>query len=210
MPQKERSRLGTDERREQLLAVGVGLLAGRPHQDISIEEIAEAAGVSKGLLYHYFPTKKEFILAAIGRGQVELARRLRPDSSLPPERQLFASIDAFLDYVEEHATAYLTIFKVGGEDPDIAEALDVGRRETLATLLAGLRRWKGSPVSTEPSAALETAAQGWLFFVEGAVHRWLEHRDLDRRQLRVMLATAFNGALLSARAAGAPGPPGEA
>jgi AcrR family transcriptional regulator len=202
--------LGTDERREQLLNVGVGLLAGRPHQDISIEEIAEAAGVSKGLLYHYFPTKKEFILAAIGRGQVALAGRLQPDSSLPPERQLFASIDAFLDYVEEHATAYLAIFKVGGEDPDIAEALEVGRRETLATLLAGLRKWKGSPVSTEPSAALETAAQGWLFFVEGAVHRWLAHRDLDRRQLRAMLATAFNGALLSARAAGAPEPLGEA
>jgi AcrR family transcriptional regulator len=208
MPRRERSRLGTDERREQLLNAGVGLLAGRPHQDISIEEIAEAAGVSKGLLYHYFPTKKDFILAAIGRGQVELAGRLQPDSSLPPERQLSASIDAFLDYVEEHATAYLAVFKVGGEDPDIAEALEVGRRETLATLLAGLRQWKGSPVSTEPSAALETAAQGWLFFVEGAVHRWLEHRDLDRRQLRAMLATAFNGALLSARAAGAPEPQG--
>jgi AcrR family transcriptional regulator len=199
----------TDERRDQLLNAGVGLLAGRPHQDISIEEIAEAAGVSKGLLYHYFPTKKDFILAALGRGQVELAERLQPDSSLPPEQQLIGSLDAFLDYVEEHATAYLAIFKVGGEDPEIADALEAGRRETLATLLAGLRGWDGSPVSTEPSPALETAAQGWLFFVEGAVLRWLERKDLDRQQLRAMLGTAFTGALFSARAAGAPGPPGE-
>jgi AcrR family transcriptional regulator len=199
----------TDERRDQLLNAGVGLLAGRPHQDISIEEIAEAAGVSKGLLYHYFPTKKDFILAALGRGQVELAERLQPDSSLPPEQQLIGSLDAFLDYVEEHATAYLAIFKVGGEDPEIADALEAGRRETLATLLAGLRGWDGSPVSTEPSPALETAAQGWLFFVEGAVLRWLERKDLDRQQLRGMLGTAFTGALFSARAAGAPGPPGE-
>ncbi|HEY1286336.1 MAG TPA: TetR/AcrR family transcriptional regulator [Solirubrobacterales bacterium] len=196
----------TDERREQLLNAGVGLLAGRPHQDISIEEIADAAGVSKGLLYHYFPTKKDFILAALDRGQIELAERLQPDISLPPEQQLIGSIDAFLDYVEEHTTAYVTIFKVGGEDPEIAEALEAGRRETLATLLAGLRGWDESPVSTEPSAALETAAQGWLFFVEGAVLRWLEHGDLDRRQLRTMLVTAFVGALYSARAAGAPGP----
>jgi AcrR family transcriptional regulator len=199
----------TDERREQLLNAGVGLLAGRPQQDISIEEIAEAAGVSKGLLYHYFPTKKDFVLAALGRGQIELAERLQPDSSLPPEQQLLGSLDAFLDYVEEHSTAYLTIFKVGAEDPEIADALDAGRRETLATLLAGLRGWDGSPVSTEPSAALETAAQGWLFFVEGAVLRWLERKDLDRKQLRAMLLTAFTGSLFSARAAGAPGPPGE-
>jgi AcrR family transcriptional regulator len=199
----------TDERREQLLNAGVGLLAGRPHQEISIEEIAEAAGVSKGLLYHYFPTKKDFILAALGRGQVELAERLQPDPSLPPEQQLMGSVDSFLDYVEENATAYLAIFKVGGEDPDIADALEAGRRETLSTLLAGLRGFEGSPVSTEPSAALETAAQGWLFFVEGAVLRWLEQKDLDRQQLRAMLVTAFTGALFSARAAGAPGPPGE-
>ena len=209
MPTRDRSRMRTDERREQLLNTGVGLLAGRPHQDISIEEITEAAGVSKGLLYHYFPTKKDFLLAVIDRGQIELAERLQPDSSLPPEQQLTDSLDAFLDYVEENATAYLTIFKVGAEDPDITKALEVGRRETLAIVLAGLGRWDGSPVSTEPSAALDTAAQGWLFFVEGAVLRWLEHRDLERRQLRAMLATAFTGALFSARAAGAPGPAGE-
>lgn len=197
----------TDERREQLLNAGVGLLAGRPHQDISIEEIAEAAGVSKGLLYHYFPTKRDFILAALRRAQLELAERLQPDPALPPEQQLMDSIDAFLDYVEEHATAYLAVFKVGGEDPDIAEALETGRRETLATLLAGLRGWDGSPVSTEPSAALETAAQGWLFFVEGAILRWLEHRDLERHELRAMLAVAFTGSLFAARAAGAPEPP---
>lgn len=200
----------TDERREQLLNAGVGLLAGRPHQDISIEEIAEAAGVSKGLLYHYFPTKKDFILAALGRGQVRLVEQLLPDSSLPPEQQLLGSLDAFLDYVEEHATAYLAIFKFGGEDPDIAEALATDRREILATLLAGLRGWDGSPISTEPSPELETAVQGWLFFVQGTVLRWLEQRDLDRPQLRAMLASAFTGALFAARAAEAAGRPSKA
>ena len=77
-------------------------------------------------------------------------------------------------------------------------------------LLDALHGWDGSPVSAEPSAALETAAQGWLFFLEGAVPRWLEHRDLDRRQLRALLATAFTGALFSARAAGAPPGPTDA
>jgi AcrR family transcriptional regulator len=203
MAEDRRERMSTDERREHLLIVGVGLLAGRPHQDVSIEEIAEAANVSKGLLYHYFPTKKDFILAVIERGMVELGQRLRPDPSLPAEAQLNAGIDAFLDYVEEHASAYLAIFKVGGEDPDIAGALEAGRTETLKILMAGLRRWPESPVSTEPSAALDTAAQGWLFFVEGAVLYWLEHGGLERPQLRALLATALTGSLFAAISAGA-------
>lgn len=58
----------TDARREQLLASGVELLRRRPQHEVSIEEIAEAAGVSKGLLYHYFPTKTDFIVAALKRG----------------------------------------------------------------------------------------------------------------------------------------------
>jgi AcrR family transcriptional regulator len=208
MPESQRARMKTDERREQLLNAGVGLLAGRPHQDISIEEVAEAAEVSKGLLYHYFPTKKDFILAAVARGQAELSERLQPDPSLPPEEQLNTTLDAFLDYVEEHATVYMAIFTIGGEDPDIAEAMEAGRGETLKTLLKGLEGWEGSPVSTDPSPALETAAQGWMFFVEGAVLRWLKHRDLERQSIRIMLAAALMGSLFAARAAGAPAPPG--
>jgi hypothetical protein len=61
-------------------------------------------------------------------------------------------------------------------------------------------------VSTEPSPALETAAQGWLFFVEGAVLRWLKHRDLGRPEMRALFTVALRGSLFAARAAGAPEP----
>src|SRR5690349_23629283 len=106
-----RVRMSTEDRREQLLSAGVKLLQRRPHTDVSIEEIAEAAGVSKGLLYHYFPTKGDFIVAALERGQRELAERLAPDPSLPPVQRLDASLDAFLDYVEEHPAAFASIFR---------------------------------------------------------------------------------------------------
>jgi AcrR family transcriptional regulator len=200
--------MSTDDRREQLLSAGVELLRHRPHEEVSIEEIAEAAGVSKGLLYHYFPTKKDFIVAAIDRGQGLLAERLRPDPSLPAEARLDASLDGFLDYVEEHATAYAAIFRGGSGDPEIGAILDEGRSIQMKTLMGALGDWEASPVSTEPSPALETAVQGWLFFVEGAVLRWLEKGDLDREQLRMLLKAALGGALFAARAAGAPPPSG--
>ncbi len=199
-----RVRLDTEERREQLLEAGVGLLSRRSHDEVSIEEIAAAAGVSKGLLYHYFPTKKDFILAAIERGQRELAERLRPDPGLEPEAQLDASLEGFLDYVEENATAFRAIFRGVDGDPEIMATLEAGRAEQMKTLMDALAGWEASPVSTDPSPALETAIQGWLFFVDGAVLRWLEHGGLDRRQLTLLLKTALGGAVMAAAAGGAP------
>jgi len=194
--------MSTDERREQLLSAGVGLLGRRGHDEVSIEEIAEAAGVSKGLLYHYFPTKKDFVLAVLGRGQEELAERLRPDPGLDPATQLDVSLDAFLDYVEEHATAYASIFRRGGGgDPEIAAALDMARAEQMERMLAGLAGWHDAPASTERTPALEAAVQGWTFFVEGAVLRQLEQGGLERPQLRALLRAALVGAVYAAGAA---------
>jgi AcrR family transcriptional regulator len=207
MVEASRVRMSTDDRREQLLSAGVELLRRRPHEEVSIEEIADAAGVSKGLLYHYFPTKKDFIVAAIERGRGQLEERMRPDPSLSAEAQLDASLNGFLDYVEEHATAYTAIFRGGSGDPEIGAVLDAGRSAQMKTLIEALGGWEASPVSTEPSPALETAIQGWLFFVEGAVLRWLDQGDLDRAQLRTLLKAALGGALFAARAAGAPPTP---
>src|ERR1700709_299942 len=85
-------RLSTDARREQLLASRARLLADRPFDEVSIEEVARAAGVSKGLLYHYFPTKKDFLIAALERGQEELAALTAPDAALPPPEHLAPSL----------------------------------------------------------------------------------------------------------------------
>jgi AcrR family transcriptional regulator len=193
--------MSTDARREQLLVSGTALLQHRPHTEVSIEEIAEAAGVSKGLLYHYFPTKNEFIVAALERGQREMAARIEPDGSLPAIKRLDASLDAFLDYVESHPAAFGAIFRGGSEDPEITAALDAGRDEQLATLMGAISEWEEAPVSTEASAELEAAVQGWLFFVEGATLHWMEKDGGDRKKLRVLLRTALGGALFAAAAA---------
>ena len=206
MDEATRARMSTDERREQLLRAGVELLGRRGHDEVSIEEIAEAAGVSKGLIYHYFPTKKDFVLAALARGQEQLAERLQPDPDLDPATQLDTSLDAFLDYVEEHATAYAAIFRRGGGgDPDIASGARRRRAEADGADDGGAGGWERAPASTERSPALEAAVQGWTFFVEGAVLRQLEHGELDRPQLRALLRSALVGSVLAAGAAMAEG-----
>jgi AcrR family transcriptional regulator len=192
----KRSRMSTDARREQLLASGAELLGRRPYDEVSIEEIAAAAGVSKGLLYHYFPTKQDFVLAALERGQRELGELIAPDAGLPPAEQLGASIDRFLDFVEEHEAAYTAIFRSrGGGEPAIQAALDQGRQERLDSLLDSLAGWAAAPVEVTRTPLLETALLGWLFFLEGAVLRWLERRDVSREELRLLLERALIGTL---------------
>jgi AcrR family transcriptional regulator len=194
-------RLSTDARREQLLASGAQLLAERPYDEVSIEEIARAAGVSKGLLYHYFPTKKDFLIAALERGQDELAELTAPDPTLPPAEQLAASLERFLDFVEQHEAAYAAIFRSrGGGDPDIQAALEAGRQQRMDAVIASLASWEAAPASIERTPTLETAVQGWFFFIEGAVLRWLEHRDMERDELRELLGLALIGSLQAAEA----------
>ena len=196
-----RQRLSTDARREQLLATGASLLATRPYEEVSIGEIARAAGVSKGLLYHYFPTKKEFLIAALERGQDELAALTAPDPDLPPAEQLAASLDRFLDFVEEHAAAYQSIFRSrGGGDAEIQAALDSGRQRRMDAVIESLATWDAAPAQVERTPALETAIQGWFFFIEGAVLHWLERRDIERKALRELLAQTLIGALGAAAA----------
>jgi AcrR family transcriptional regulator len=198
-------RLSTGARREQLLASGARLLAQRPYDGVSIEEIAAAAGVSKGLLYHYFPTKKDFLIAAIERGDEELAKLVAPDPELPPAEQLSASVDRFLGFVEAHEAAYSAIFRNRGDgDPEIQAVLEAGRQRRMDAVIDSLAEWEAAPTGVARTPTLETAVQGWFFFIEGAVLRWLECRDIERAELRELLALALIGSLQAAETVAGP------
>jgi len=193
--------MAVDERREQLLRTGVDLFARKSYDDVSIEQIAEEAGVSKGLLYHYFPTKRHFVLAALERGIEEVAERTAPDPSLPVEQQITQGLDAFLDYVEEHAGAYSLVVRNPGGDTEIGAMLEAGRERRLAAIVRALRAAEGASPQVHPVAApiLEAIVHGWFFFIEGVVLRWLDHGDLTRHQVRELLRLALISSLDAAR-----------
>src|SRR3954454_8250004 len=100
------SRLARDERRDQLIRMGVELLGRRPYDQISITQLAQAAGISKGLLYHYFATKSDFVVAVLRQSRGQLEQRLTFDPSLEPAARLDAGLETFLNFVEEHAAGF--------------------------------------------------------------------------------------------------------
>ena len=79
-----RARLSTDARRQQLVALGGEMFSERPFDDVSIDDIAAAAGISKGLLYHYFPSKRDFYIAVVRHSADEMEAITETDPRLAP------------------------------------------------------------------------------------------------------------------------------
>jgi AcrR family transcriptional regulator len=199
MAAPRRARLSTDARREQLVALGVEIFSERPFDEVSIDDIAAAAAISKGLLYHYFPSKRDFYVAVIRSAADEMQALTEPDPALEPRDRLAAALERYLEYVETHARGYATVLRAGiGSDPAVAEIVEEVRGAMVARLLDDL---PVTPPGEEPPVALRVAVRGWVGFVEAASLDWLEHRGLARADLRDMLIAALGGAVSAAAGA---------
>jgi AcrR family transcriptional regulator len=188
------TRLDVDERRRRLLALGADLFARYAYDELSMARIAREAGISKALLYHYFPSKQAYFAATLEQAAAELAHATAPDPALPPVEQLAGSLDAYLTWIEEHADAYAKLFPSIGAVPEVRELVDRVRDQTAQRIVDGIA------AGGEPTPALRAAVRGWLWFVDGAVLDWLEHRDLDRERLHALLLGTLLGAVHAAGA----------
>ena len=194
MATARRSRLSLDARREQLVDLGVQIFSERPYDEVSIDDIAAAAGISKGLLYHYFPSKRDFYVDVVRYSASEMVSFTEPDRTLEPPARLVASLDRYLDYVESHARGYLTVLRAGiGSDPEVAAVVEHVRSQMVERTLADIPHGGDGP-----PAPLRIAVRGWIGFVEAASMDWLEHRGMPRDRLRDMLASQLGAALEAA------------
>jgi AcrR family transcriptional regulator len=183
-------RLENDERRRRLLELGARLFTEHAYDEISMSQIARAAGISKALLYHYFPSKQDYFVATLAGGAEELRARVEPDPSLPPAQALSEAVDAYLSWIEDNADVYTKLLRSSGAVPEVRELVDGVRTMTAERILAGLH------ASANPRARI--AVRGWLWFMDGACLDWIASRDLSRAELHGLLLGTFAGALVAA------------
>jgi AcrR family transcriptional regulator len=191
------TRLENDERRRRLLELGTRLFTEHAYDEISMAQIAREAGISKALLYHYFPSKQDYFMATLAGGAQELRARVEPDPALPPAQALTDALDAYLAWIDDNAVAYAKLFRSAAGVPEVRDLVEAVRDETAARILDGL----GAP----DNARARTAVRGWLWFTDGACLDWIAHRDLERAELHGLLLGTLAGALV---AAGVPFPTG--
>ena len=184
--------VGSETRREDLLRLGIELFTSHPYDEVSVDDIAAAGGISKGLLYHYFPSKRDFYVAVIRAATDELRTLTQPDPALPPIEQLRQSLDAYLEYAEHHAEAYTTVLHGGvGRDPEVRQIVDELRHLNVERVAVG--------IATRMRPALRAVLYGWTGFVEEASMDWLAHRDLAREEVVAAAVHALSCALRVAR-----------
>ena len=189
----KRTRLDPIARRAQLIALGVEMLATRTLDALSVEDIATKAGISRGLLFHYFSSKQEFHTEVARAAAQDLIDRTEPDASLPPLEALRGGLVAFIDYVEENPDNYKSLVRGAAAGDAQMRAIFDETRATLAGRIIDVLGDLDLPLG--PRAQL--AVHGWVAFTEECVIRWIDAGTHDRDALIEMLTKALPAVVLA-------------
>ncbi len=189
-PRPPASRLDRDERRRQILAAARELFSEHGYSATSTTDIAAAAGVARGLINHYFGTKRELYVEVV-REMVRFPSPPAPDyfDGATPAQRLEESIDGWLEMVSRNREAWLAAVGAEGlgRDPEIEAVLDEAREEATARLIQVLGLGPAEQAPPELHAVLR--AYGGM--AEAATREWLERDRWSREQCGAFLKAAL-------------------
>ncbi|MFE2063856.1 TetR/AcrR family transcriptional regulator [Streptomyces sp. NPDC059467] len=181
-----RRRMGVDERRQQLIGVALELFSRRSPDEVSIDEIAAAAGISRPLVYHYFPGKLSLYEAALKRASEDLAGRFAEPQEGPLGARLLRVMRRYFDFVDEHGPGFAALMRGG---PAVGSSatnalIDSVRQAAYEQILSHLD-------VTEAPARLELVVRSWISLAESTALIWLDGRRIPRGELEVQLVHDF-------------------
>jgi AcrR family transcriptional regulator len=181
-----RRRMGVEERRQQLIGVALELFSHRSPDDVSIDEIAAAAGISRPLVYHYFPGKQSLYEAALRRAADELAARFMEPREGPLGARLLRVMGRFFDFVDEHGPGFSALMRGGpAVGSSTANAMiDEVRQAAHDQILEHLG-------IADPSPRLELVVRSWVSLAESTALIWLDGRRVPRAELELQLVHDF-------------------
>ncbi|HEU4567005.1 MAG TPA: TetR/AcrR family transcriptional regulator [Marmoricola sp.] len=189
MTTSPRVRMSPANRREQLLELGVRLLATRPIDEISIELLAEQAGISRGLLYHYFGNKQDFHRAVVRRAADDLIEVTAPTEDEDPLQQLMLSLGAYVDYVSQNYQGYVSLVRAASTDEALREIYEQARAALTDRLFDVAGRDRLAELGITDSAATRLMVRGWSALTEEVVISWVRSpQGITREELLQRLA----------------------
>ncbi|MFD8336694.1 TetR/AcrR family transcriptional regulator [Streptomyces solisilvae] len=189
-------RLSVEARRAELLTAALGLFAHRVPEDVSLDDVAAAAGASRPLVYRYFPGgKQQLYEAALRSAADELERCFEEPRSGPLSGRLSRVLDRYLAFVDEHDAGFSALLQSGSvvETSRTNAIVDEVRRTAAEEILLHL-------AVKEPGVRLRMMVRTWITAVEAASLIWLdEEKQPPVEELRDWLVDHFV-ALLTATA----------
>ncbi|WP_083977404.1 TetR/AcrR family transcriptional regulator [Kitasatospora azatica] len=187
-----RRRLSVDERREQLIAVALELFSARPPEEVSIDDIAAAAGASRPLVYHYFPGKQAIYEESLRRAAAELAGRFEEPPVGALSERLDRVMDRYLAYVAGHGPGFAALLRGGSvaASPGTSAVIDEVRQAAHDQILGHL-------ALERPSPQLRLTIRVWIANAEITSLAWLADQQREPREaVRRRLVQDFVAALV--------------
>src|SRR3954471_10518149 len=193
------SRLDPGQRREQILDAANALFAERAYDEVTIEDIARAAGVTRGLVHHYFGGRKDVYIGLLGRLGAQREERLRPPVGRSASARVADTVSRWLDWTEANRAIWLATIAPGDDiaDPDVRQVVaDLVRRAValLTTFHSDI---------AEDTPRLRYALECWTALNRAATRRWLRG-EATRDATHELLASTLEHVL---RTFGAPPAP---
>jgi len=172
------------ERRLQLLAAAREVFGDRDYDEVSVDEVAEAAGVSHGLIFQYFGSKKGLYIAGLQPLIANFRARIEPDPELPPVERLRSSLRSYADVVTEHPAGYRSLMTRAIGFAEVRDALEQARWYRVERLAGEMGLDPAKP-------AVRVGLRSWISYVDTAMLTWLDQGAPDRDALVEMLVRAL-------------------
>jgi len=181
-------RLEPDERREQIFTCALRLFGERPYTEVSTSDIAADAGVARGLINHYFGTKRELYLAVIQRTVTMPSPSPELFPPGPIEERASIAVSWFLDMVAENGKMWLAATADGfGSDPEVEQILFDAERKSADRVLDAV----GVPADNAQRPELNAQIRAFAGMVKAAGREWLLRGALDREQVHTLLCKSL-------------------
>jgi AcrR family transcriptional regulator len=165
MESDRRTRLTPDERRAQLVALGVAFLADKPLDQLSIEELSAQAGVSRGLLFHYFGSKQGLHREVVRTARDSMLYATEPVDDLPPLERLHDTLVRIVGFVRDHSgTFYSLVRGVASGDTEVRAVVEEARVEQAERVVAVFLE-----LGVADTPLLRIALRSWVAFAEEAL-----------------------------------------
>ncbi|WP_295121683.1 TetR/AcrR family transcriptional regulator [uncultured Leifsonia sp.] len=189
MDSDRRTRLTPDERRAQLVALGVAHLSDHPLDSLTIEQLSAQAGVSRALLFHYFGSKQGLHRDVVRTARDSMLHATEPIAELPPRERLHDTLTRIVAFVRDHSgTFYSLVRGVASGDEEVRAVVEEARAEQAERIIAVFLEL-GSP--DEP--LLRIGLRSWIAFAEDVLVASAIGTDLPSESIVRFLERSADG-----------------
>ncbi len=181
------ARLDPEGRRRQIIDVARIVFSETPYSAVSIADVARAAGVTRGLVHHYFGGKAQ-LFAAVVESLAEFAPSPAPArAGVPLEDVVSDGVDAWLDFVADFRELALAVGAAGRypEDPALQAVVQGARESIVLRIVPNLSA--GEPAPPE----LGFLIRSYLGLADAAAREWLFHNRVGRDEVHTLLSRAL-------------------